>query len=236
MPGVQHPPLIGVTVDHHDAEPPSEATYTVRRNYVDALNEAGAAAVLLPFDRAAVPRYAELCDGLLVTGSIPGHPGSTERQMFDKAMIRAVMDRERPVLGICNGLQMMGLVLGGRVVDVAAGPHGPDHAGDCIAERLVHGIRIADDGLLHRIGMSVGDKHGHSVNSLHRQALDRSGAYTVSAEADDKGVEAIELTGHPFALGVQWHPEYRLTALDRAILAAFVAACRPTRAPTLHPD
>jgi gamma-glutamyl-gamma-aminobutyrate hydrolase PuuD len=63
------------------------------------------------------------------------------------------------------------------------------------------------------------------VSSLHRHALMGEGAFRIAARAPDGVLEAIEGLGRRFRLGVQWHPEYRLTALDRRILAEFVQHC-----------
>lgn len=102
-------PLIGVTVDHLEhPTAKTESTYSVRTNYVAALNVLGAQAILLPYDIDAIPRFLGLCDGVLITGSEPGEAGTLLRQDFERELLMHTREQNIPTLGICNGMQIMG--------------------------------------------------------------------------------------------------------------------------------
>lgn len=87
---------------------------------------------------------------------------------------------------------------------------------------VAHDLALAPDSRLSRLAGGT----AAAVNSLHRQAVLADGRFRVTAHAPDGVVEGIEGEGSGYMLGVQWHPEYRLTNLDRALLADFVAAAR----------
>ena len=224
-------PLIGVTMDRSPATGASEATYGLRCNYAEALAAAGAHAVLLPIDLCAVATYVALCNGIVLTGSVPGDVGSPARQTFEAALIDAALAEGMPILGICNGMQRIGVALGGTVVDLdrpATGPatdHGPPHAPD----RTTHAILVEPDSWLGRL---AGSADGPRVNSLHAQVLGPDGRFRVAARAPDGVIEAIEAVAGSYCVGVQWHPEYGLTALDHAIVADFVEECRTAESPS----
>jgi len=91
---------------------------------------------------------------------------------------------------------------------------------------LVHPVSIEPSGLLAEL---LPDYQSFQVNSLHGQGAKRLGAeLSVEARAPDNLVEAVSVRGHPFALGVQWHPEWHsLTdAVSRQLFESFVTACR----------
>lgn len=216
-------PLIGISIDWAQSAIGSEACYTLRANYCAAVLDAGAQAVLLPYDVAAIPRYLAICDGFLVTGTQPGDAGAPARREFDTALITAALTADMPILGVCNGMQMIGHVLGGGLIS-ANQNDAIDHCPFPLPNCAAHGLAIIENSLLGRIAAQTNES-SHMVNSFHAEALDQSGDYQILANAPDGGVEAIESKDHAFVLGVQWHPEYRLSLLDKLIFEAFVSAC-----------
>lgn len=220
-------PLIGISPDG-DGPPgePTETEYRVRMNYAGAIQAAGGCPVVLPWIEDGVIEFVERCDGFLVTGGTPGVLSKEGRTEFERALIRAALDRGKPVLGICNGMQLLGQVLGAEFIDsiAAAEPDALDHIPQPVPTAVAHPVALTAGTRLHLL---AGDSEAH-VNSLHRQAITGSGDFTVAARAPDGVVEAIEAKEPAFAMGLQWHPEYGLSALDRAIFAAFVDASRPT--------
>lgn len=215
-------PLIGVTVDHmeHPTET-TESTYTVRANYVTALRLSGATAILLPCDIAAIQSYLRLCDGFLVTGSEPGEAGTTLRQDFESELLQQTRDRHIPTFGICNGMQVMGQMLGGELHSTGQRGIGIDHKPRAYPTAPAHDLTMTPEGFLgHLAGTST-----TKVNSYHMQYLSDGGSFDVLARAPDGVVEAIAARNHPFFVGVQWHPEYLLSAFDHALIERFVAAC-----------
>jgi putative glutamine amidotransferase len=193
------------------------------RNYVDAVQRAGALALLLAPDPELVrePGQAlELIDGLLLAGGADLDPASygqaahsetrdavPERDAFEIALTRAAIECDIPVLGICRGMQLINVALGGTLIQ-----HLPEHLGHEEHRRVSgsfdasdHDVDVLDDTL----AMRVIGAAGHATKSHHHQGIDRVGAgLRVSATSPFDGlVEALELPDSAFVLGVQWHPE-----------------------------
>jgi len=218
-------PLIGISPDGEaPADAPTEAEYRVRMNYAEAIRAAGGCPVILPWHLDDVDEMVHRCDGILVSGGTPGVLSKDGRTVFERALIRAALDRGKPVLGICNGMQLLGQTLGAQFVESIAAtiPAALDHIPSPVPDDAAHAVTLTPGSRLQRLAGTDAAR----VNSLHRQAIAGTGRFTVAALAPDGVVEAIEADDVAFALGTQWHPEYRLTALDDAILAAFVTACR----------
>jgi putative glutamine amidotransferase len=147
------------------------------------------------------------------------------RTAFEAAITRAALARDRPVLGICGGQQLLNVVLGGDLIQ-----HIPDAIAGCLAHEQPnprtepgHDVEVLPGSLLHAIGGAT----RLAVNSAHHQAAGRVGAgVVVSGRAPDGVIEAIEAPERRFCIGVQWHPEYAISAADEALFEALVAACR----------
>ena len=233
-------PRIGLTLD---AEPPGGYSrlpwYALRQNYFAAVVEAGGLPVALPHEPELAESYLDLLDGLIVTGgafdldpalSGGGAPHATvttkdRRTAFEIAITRAALARNVPVLGICGGQQLLNVALGGTLIQ-----HIPDAVPDCLAHEQPnprtepgHTVEVLPGTLLHGL-VGVAEL---PVNSAHHQAaLDVGEGVVVGGRAPDGVIEAIEDPRRRFCLGVQWHPEYGITAGDRALFRALVEACR----------
>lgn len=162
----------------------------------------------------------ERCDALVLTGGgdldprmygkVAGHSSlyeiSPERDAFEAALVRGALGAGRPILGICRGLQLVNVVLGGTLItDLEEAGH-PSH-------RTVNGVKCRHDVRLERgsaFGRHIGVDAGR-VASSHHQAAERIGeGLAIVARSDDGVVEALELAGTDGALRailVQWHPE-----------------------------
>ncbi|WP_255448496.1 gamma-glutamyl-gamma-aminobutyrate hydrolase family protein [Telmatospirillum sp. J64-1] len=216
--------------------------------YITAVAEgSGCLPVLLPALGAAMDpaRILPRIDGLVLTGSKsnvdpalygagnlpPAPPYDAARDSTTLPLIRAAIAAGVPLLAICRGIQELNVALGGslhpRLHQV---PGRFDHRpkGDVPDERfaLAHPVRLTPGGLLHRL---AGTEEA-MVNSVHGQGLDRLGeGLAVEAMAEDGTIEAVSVTGAPaFALGLQWHPEWRFAEdrLSTAIFRAFGEAVR----------
>ena len=128
-------------------------------------------------------------------------------------------------MGICGGQQLLNVVLGGSLVQHIADevPGALEHEQKNPRTEPGHTVAIAPGTALH----GIVDAAELSVNSAHHQAAKDTGpGVLVNARAPAGVIEGIEHPGHRFCLGVEWHPEYAISAGDPKIFAAFVAAAR----------
>ncbi|MDX6355656.1 MAG: putative glutamine amidotransferase [Streptomyces sp.] len=198
--------------------------------YVGMVQQAGGLAVLLPPDRGeAAAEAVGRVDAVIVSGGPDVNPAeygqardprtgaaARERDVWETAVIRAALDQGTPLLGVCRGMQLLNVVLGGTLVQHIDGHTGtPGVFGE-------HRVTPVDGTRLARL-----TPEPHVVPTYHHQAVDRLGAgLTVSARADDGTVEAVETentaeTGDRFVLGIQWHPE---AGTDRRLVQGLLAA------------
>jgi putative glutamine amidotransferase len=234
-------PVIGITLDSEDPGTYSNMPwYALRQNYADAVVEAGGVPLALPHEPDQANDYLDIIDGLVITGgafdvdpSIFGagerHPTvvtKDRRTAFELAATRGAVERDMPLLGICGGQQLLHVALGGTLIQ-----HIPDEIPEALAHEQPnprdepgHSVSVLPGTLLHRI---VG-ADSLDVNSAHHQAAkDASDEIIINAVAPDGVIEGIEAIGKRFCLGVQWHPEYKVSAGDGAIFEAFIDACDP---------
>ena len=203
--------------------------------YIESLARAGAGMRWVDLsDPEQAVQDALTCDGLLLPGGgdmdpkfygqarIPacGEPNLL-RDAAEPLLLRAFLAADKPVLGICRGIQVMNAALGGDLYqDIKPFEHLPHN--DHWAK--VHTVTVRRGTLLSRIlGQDT-----VLVNSQHHQAVDRvAPGFTLAALSEDGIVEAIEKPDAGFCLGVQWHPEW-LSDADPAmqgLFDAFVNAC-----------
>lgn len=233
-------PTVGVIVSYGE-----ERLFLER--YGQMLAAAGAVPLYLPYPAAGVTldRYLDRCDGLMATGGEDVHPaeygavpgpelGAVDRarDRFELPLLRRAVERDRPILAICRGLQALNVALGGTLYqDLSAEVsgallHEPDPLWD--ADRRLaawgHDVTVEPGTLL----AETTGRTRLAVNSYHHQAIREPGAgVRVAARAPDGMVEAIELPSRRFALGVQWHLELLLEGdgVAEGILGRFVEAC-----------
>ncbi|MFJ9850914.1 gamma-glutamyl-gamma-aminobutyrate hydrolase family protein [Streptomyces sp. NPDC101150] len=189
----------------------------------------GLPALLPPGDPATAAATVARLDGLVIAGGADVQPArygaephprtgppAPARDAWELALIEAALAARVPLLGICRGLQLLNVALGGTLVQHLDGHAGPPGVFDH------HDIKPVAGTLLDRtLPEPV------SVPTYHHQAVDRLGrGLVVSAYAEDGTVEALELPiAHGFALAVQWHPE---AGDDPRVMDALVAAARGT--------
>lgn len=213
------------------------------RNYVQAVQEGGGLALILPVDPVLAEspdQVLDLIDGLMLVGGADIDPGAygkvahretvdtvPERDAFEIALARAAIARDMPVLGICRGMQLINVALGGTLHQ-----HVPELYGHHEHRRVVGSFDGADHDVLLSEGSLAARAAGesrHATKSHHHQGVDRLGkGLTVSGRSTlDELPEAIELPDRSFVLGVQWHPEADTAS---RVIGAFVAAAATSAA------
>ncbi|PKK92039.1 MAG: gamma-glutamyl-gamma-aminobutyrate hydrolase [Candidatus Wallbacteria bacterium HGW-Wallbacteria-1] len=247
---VRFRPLIGVNMYYR--EPVGDwrrGQSFLRDEYSDAIRGAGGIPVLFPpcDDREEMRCWIDAMDGILLVGGEDVDPRrygqsarpETEilpevRERSDFALARLLLDDFplKPVLGICGGMQLINVVLGGTLIQhIPAQIESPliHRAEDDRKQWAVHLIEILPDSRLFAIadkGLPVSGNF--ETNSFHHQCLDRLGrGLKVSALSSDGVVEAVESDDsiRGFLLGVQWHPEYLMTPdLDMGLFRSLVSA------------
>lgn len=223
---------------------PGRSLHYTEGSMVDALARAGALPALIPITggKAYAEELADWLDGLLLPGGEDASPafygerplkqawkGDKKRTHFEFALLDAFRRREKPVLCICRGAQILNIYFGGSLYqDLATQKRSPVVHRD--AEKPLtnyHKVRVAAGTLL----AGILGRREVSVASGHHQGIRRVGkGLTVSARAEDGLVEALERPQERFTLAVQFHPEWLPKVRhQRALMEAFVEACRAAR-------
>ncbi|MGE0066611.1 MAG: gamma-glutamyl-gamma-aminobutyrate hydrolase family protein [Solirubrobacterales bacterium] len=207
------------------------------RSYVTAVQRAGGLGIVLPPDDAVAAEpdlLLDRVDALILAGGADIDPASygaethpetkgtwPERDRFEIALARRALERDMPVLGVCRGMQLLNVALGGTLDQ-----HLPESVGNEVHRAVggtfgEHHVRLAPGSL----ACAAAGVEGFVVWSHHHQGVDRVGeGLQVSGwSVEDDLVEAIELPGKRFALGVVWHPE---EDPDSQLIAALVEAAR----------
>ena len=231
-------PLIGVTPLFDRARD----SYWMLPGYFLALEQAGAVPVMLPLtnDEAALKRLVETLDGFLVAGGQDVSPSvygeqqkptcaetCPERDAMETVLLRLLWDADKPVFGICRGLQILNAHLGGTLFQdlITEHPSDTNHRMAAPYDRAEHPVRLVKDAPLYPLlgAETVG------VNSCHHQAVKTLAKDLLpAAVAPDGLVEAVYAPAKRFVWAVQWHPEFffRRDENSRRLFAAFVAAAR----------
>lgn len=217
--------------------------YTLMDDYAEALEQAGATALLIArLDPADAGRILDRVDGLILTGGGDIHPDQYDQDNTDSinidraadvrdvALVREAKARSMPVLGICRGHQAVNVALGGALHQhmTADGdethPTFSDQAEERNAER--HIVEFADDSRLAGIYGATERK----VNSLHHQSVSDLGeGMRAVGWASDGHIEAIESTTDWPVVCVQWHPEMLHEEAEARLFSAFVEDARAYR-------
>jgi len=188
----------------------SEDELTLSRAYCQAIRLAGG--LPLVTDYSNTNDFIKVADGILLSGGgdiDPNRTGdipdldtqgqiSVARDEFEYNLLGLAIKEDMPVLGICRGMQVIGAFSGGHIIQNIDG-----HKQNVDRDKTYHEVEIKKNTLLYNIVR----KEKISVNSFHHQAVGEGFDGIVSA-IDNNIIEAIELAGQKFVLGVQWHPEY----------------------------
>ncbi len=223
------PPIIAITAKTEELR--GRPQTTIPDAYAKAVEEAGGIPFIVPIlgKSENIALIARMAQGFIFSGGDDIHPryygekpllnlelSPDERTDFEIALFREAIGLQKPILGICLGTQLINVALGGSLYQDI-----PTQVPTAINHRSTHSVTISEGTLLHTILAG-----NIQVMSAHHQAVKTPGkGLTVSALSPDGVVEAIEMTGYPFLVGVQWHPEREPdNAQTRRLFKAFVEA------------
>ncbi|HBB32336.1 MAG TPA: peptidase C26 [Cyanobacteria bacterium UBA8803] len=225
-------PIIGITTYNHK----ETGNFYSPAGYTQAVQSSGGVPILLPPVKTDPAAFLKIVDGLILTGGGDLHPdcykGSShptiygvdqDRDAAELALARLALAEQKPILGICRGLEVLMVASGGDLI-----PHLPEEVGNAVIHRLElvspceHRVQLMPDSQL----ASIMGRQEIMVVSWHHQAV-RSvpPSWQIAAQAPDGVIEALEHKQHPFAIALQWHPELSLNdPLQMCIFQAFIKA------------
>lgn len=237
-------PVIGINVDVTEG-PPEEAR--VQALYFDAVRKAGGVPLLIPpMPDADLKIALERLDGLMLIGGYDYCPSKygenldeetkaklnvelahERRQDFDFTLMGLALQKQAlPILGICAGAQLLNVELGGTLIT--------DILHELPESNVLHASKNGWQDGFKRHEVVLEEKSAIAaiykstridVPTSHHQAVDKPGrGLTIAARADDGVIEAVELEGRKFVIGVQWHPERDFEG-NRSLFEAFIQQC-----------
>lgn len=233
-------PVIGVT-PHYDSE---NNRVCIASMYLEAVMDAGGVPLLLPLkaEYQSLAAAANLCDGFLFTGGPDIDPFRfgeetipecdvvyPDRDEMEEVIFKAALKEKKPVFGICRGIQVLNVFLGGTLYqDIPAQFHS--------SPSICHSQKSGRTVLSHSVSIESGTPLSDiikadtlMVNSFHHQAIkDLAPGLKAAARSKDGLIEAVYMEEHPFFLAVQWHPEhlFRVNEGAKKLFHAFVESCR----------
>jgi putative glutamine amidotransferase len=235
-------PKIGIT-GHISKDSPN---LSITNSYMEAVFACGGFPLLLPIkgNEELWLQAAGEMDGFLFTGGGDVSPSrfgeetlqccgeiSPLRDTMELDLLNAILPTGKPVLGVCRGIQLLNVGLGGTLYqDIYlqnAQPFLQQHTQKLPDYLPAHDIIIEEGSLLHRIEKTT----RLPVNTLHHQAVkDCAPGVSIAARSSSGLIEAIEKQDHPFFLGVQWHPErmWHVDTAAKVLFESFVDACSKT--------
>lgn len=248
-------PRIGVPCRARD----DKAFFYINKTYIHALEDAGGAPIVLPLidNLKALSSCLSILNGLLLPGGIDLDPGTYQEtphclagdaysplDEFEIELVQWAMHHHIPTLGICRGMQLINVALGGTLYqDIAAQyPGSLQHADRSLPRNtIMHHVSVQPGSLMEHI---LGQQEV-PVNSLHHQAVKDPGAgVVISGCAEDGIAELLEVPAHPFMVAAQCHPEelYKDWHIWANLFQDFIYKCEEhrslatTRSAAAHTD
>ncbi len=213
-------PVIGLTAF---TEPtPQKKRVNVSYHYIESIELAGGIPIVIPECKDPDVSYAYLdrIDALIISGGVDVSPYlygenpvkevdyfSVERDLFEIALVKGAIEKKIPVFGICRGIQIINVALGGTlyqdIFTQVQSVHGHNPT-NMPVDRLYHKVIVEDGSVLRTLFKNK----SFLVNSFHHQAIKEFGNGLIpTAFSEDGIVEAVEMKDNKTLFGVQWHPE-----------------------------
>ncbi|HCU06611.1 MAG TPA: gamma-glutamyl-gamma-aminobutyrate hydrolase [Holosporales bacterium] len=239
-------PKIGITIDSFNPELNEAGRdysayywYAMRSHVVNAVVQCGGIPVLLSHHVEIVDEYADMLDGLIISGGgldvPPEYYGekphknfrpNLKRSAFEKAIAEKFIENKKPLLGICGGMQLLAVLYGGKLYQCLNDENCFD----------THDQKQPYSNPAHTVDYQVGTKlwsligkpaESVGVNTVHRQGVKDAGRLVVNAISTNDGlIEGIEDANHPFCIGVQWHPEFICSHYDEQIFIQLIKSAQ----------
>jgi len=235
--GKQVKPIIGITAFVED-----DLSSRLNAAYSKSIIDAGGIPLIIPLGvEEDATQILSLTDGLLLSGGYDVHPflygaepapklGKIHpaRDTVELALIEAAFTRKMPILGICRGIQILNVALGGTLFQDIDSDHFSTkllkHVQQSARAVATHYVQIMAENLL----ATILQQEKIAVNSFHHQAVNvLAEKLKVAAKSSDGIIEAVVHEDLPFCLAVQWHPEELAIAGDepaQKLFSAFVEA------------
>jgi putative glutamine amidotransferase len=234
-------PIIGITASFEE-----QHKIVITRHYSDWILRVGGLPMIIPYveDTDVIRGYIDEIDGLLLSGggdidpTLFGeepHPGlgniTPERDKLEVSLSQEMMKRNKPILAICRGAQILNIAAGGTMYqDIHLQFPSENryqllqHSQHAPTWHPTHHVEIEQGSQLHRIlGMDQ-----CKTNSFHHQAIkDPAPGFSIVGKSKDRIIEAIESKEHYYIIGVQWHPECKNAEdqVSERLFSSFVQAC-----------
>ena len=227
---MQNNPVIGITVDYQE-KVDSYSKYpwfALRRHYTNCLEIFDCIPVILPIGKN---NNYDFLDGLLISGGdfdidpkfygqeIKSDKVNTvpDRTNFEMQLIDSFIKRNKPILGICGGSQLINVYFKGSLIqDIETDIN---HEQPNPRNETSHEIVLEEESYFKKFNSN----ENIYVNSAHHQAVDRLGIdLVVDAKAPDGIIEAFHHISHSYCMGIQWHPEFLITDFDKRVIEDFV--------------
>jgi len=231
-------PVIGITASYVKHNHYMEGVY-VHHDYHKAIVASGGIPLILPVStKEMAMEYLSMCDGILVSGGEDVDPQFyhhdphqklgfvfPERDEVELALIEACLNENKPLLGICRGLQILNVALGGTLIQDLPSqvPTSMQHVQTIPRPRSFHSVKIEKNSQLH----TIFEKESVRVNSLHHQSIDVLAKDLKAVSfAGDGIIEAVEHVSKQ-AWAVQWHPESMFSTSEdmQKLFRSFIQKC-----------
>ncbi len=220
-------PIIGVSANVGPANKKDRRAFTkgaavqrIQQQYLDFVEVGGGIPVIIPVlkDSSDAEKLISGLDGLIATGGVDVHPTlygeenshskgcNLSRDASEGALVKEALSQDKPLLGICRGMQIMNVALGGSLhQEINVAYDVPlQHTRQDNWDETIHTLKLIEASILEELFPTTGRK----VNSSHHQSVNKPGeGLVIAGEAEDGVVEVIIMPGNNKVLGVQWHPE-----------------------------
>jgi putative glutamine amidotransferase len=201
--------------------------------YAQAVELSGGIPYIIPYTRniSLIEEIVNSLDGILFSGGTNIDPlkygeqveencGNIEfeRDIFELELCKYATEKDKSILGICRGCQLLTVSAGGKL-----NQHIDNHDQSADKHISLHPVKIVNGSLLY----NVLNANNTDVNSFHHQSVKSLGALKIAAETQDGSIEAVYMPGKKFHLGVQWHPErmYSTNIHAKMIFDSFITSC-----------